>query len=74
MFRELVLRALVVFRDIELRTRDEDGQTLSEYGLTITLIVTAVLVAAVFVFKDAIAGVFDRGTTCLDGAATSGTC
>jgi Flp pilus assembly pilin Flp len=49
-------------------TRDERGQTLAEYGMIIALIATAVVVLAVFTFKDAIVGSFNGAETCLNNA------
>ena len=53
---------------LALRTRDERGQTLAEYGLIVALIATAVMVLAVFTFKDAIVSSFDGAETCLTNA------
>ena len=44
------------------------GQTLAEYGLLMTLIAVAVVVASMLVFRNALAGAFTTATTCLDGA------
>ena len=67
MLQELALRALVAFKMIEAKTKDEDGQTLAEYGLIMAVIAVAVVVAAGIAFRDAIVGAFNGATDCLDG-------
>ncbi len=49
------------------RTRDEDGQTLAEYGLIMAVIAVAVVVAAVIAFRGAITNTFYNATDCLSG-------
>ncbi|MDP9238651.1 MAG: Flp family type IVb pilin [Chloroflexota bacterium] len=49
------------------RSRDEEGQTLAEYGLILSVVAVAVIVAAVTTFRTTIAGAFNGATNCLDG-------
>jgi len=73
MVRELALRVLTTLRAIESRFRDEEGQTLAEYGLIMAVIAVAVVVGAAFAFKDAIVGAFNEATDCLN-TGSGGTC
>jgi Flp pilus assembly pilin Flp len=68
LFKELVLRALVSIHGINARMRDEDGQTLAEYGLIMAVIAVAVVIAAVVAFRGAIVSAFEQATNCLDGS------
>ena len=68
MLKELALRALVAIHAIEAKVKDEDGQTLAEYGLIMAVIAVAVVVAAVVAFRGAIVTAFNSATDCLDGA------
>jgi Flp pilus assembly pilin Flp len=67
MLQELALRALVALKVFEAKTKDEDGQTLAEYGLIMAVIAVAVVVAAVVAFRGAIVSAFTSATDCLDG-------
>ena len=67
MIRELALRVLVAFQALETKVKDEEGQTLAEYGLIMAVIAVAVVVAAVVAFRGAIVGAFSSATDCLDG-------
>jgi Flp pilus assembly pilin Flp len=67
MLQELALRALVAFKLFEARAKDEEGQTLAEYGLIMAVIAVAVVVAAVVAFRGAIVTAFNNATGCLDG-------
>jgi Flp pilus assembly pilin Flp len=67
MLKDLALRALVALQAIEAKVKDEDGQTLAEYGLIMAVIAVAVVVAAVVAFRGAIVTAFDSATACLDG-------
>ncbi len=68
MLKDLCLRALVAIRGLESRVRDEEGQTLAEYGLIMAVIAVAVVIAAVVAFRGAIVAAFDQATNCLDGS------
>jgi len=50
-----------------LRTRDEDGQTLAEYGLIMAVVSVAIVVAALIAFRGAITNAFYSATECMDG-------
>ncbi len=43
------------------------GQTLAEYGLLVTLIAVAVVVAGMLVFRNELVGAFNTSSGCLDG-------
>ena len=68
MLKELCLRALIAVRGLDARMRDEEGQTLAEYGLIMAVIAVAVVIAAVVAFRGAIVAAFDGATNCLDGS------
>ena len=68
MLKELALRALVAIQALESKVKDEEGQTLAEYGLIMAVIAVAVVVAAVVAFRGAIVTAFNSATDCLDGA------
>ncbi len=65
---EAVLRSLVGWHELQARARDEEGQTLAEYGLIMAVIAVAVVVLAVTVFRNAIVSAFNSATTCLSGS------
>jgi len=68
MFKDLALRAVVALQNLQSKVRDEDGQTLAEYGLIMAVIAIAVVVAAVVAFRGAIVGAFNGATKCLGGS------
>ena len=68
MLKDLVLRVLVALQGVEAKTRDEEGQTLAEYGLIMAVIAVAVVIAAVVAFRGAIVSSFTQATNCLDGS------
>ena len=74
MLTNLALRALCALRAIEDRFRDEDGQTLAEYGLIMSVIAVMVVVAGAIAFRGSIAGAFNTAGTCLHNAAVSSGC
>lgn len=47
--------------------RNEHGQTLAEYSLIITVVAVGLVLLAMLIFRDALAGAFDSATACLDG-------
>ncbi|MCH8813612.1 MAG: Flp family type IVb pilin [Chloroflexi bacterium] len=65
---EALLRALVGWHNLEASMKDEEGQTLAEYGLIMAVISIGVVVAAVIAFREAIIGAFDGAVDCLDGS------
>ncbi len=68
MLKNLALRVLVAFQGVEAKIKDEEGQTLAEYGLIMSVIAVAVIVSAGLLFKTAIVGAFNKATTCLSGS------
>ena len=68
MLNNLVLRALAAIAAFENSLKDEEGQTLAEYGLIMAVIAIAVVVAAVVAFRGAIVSAFDKATVCLGGS------
>ncbi len=68
MIKNLALRVLAALQSIESSVKDEEGQTLAEYGLIMAVIAVAVVVAAVVAFRGAIVGAFEGATTCLGGS------
>jgi Flp pilus assembly pilin Flp len=66
--KNLVLRVLVALQGIESKVKDEEGQTLAEYGLIMAVIAVAVIVAAAVAFKGAIITAFGSATKCLSGS------
>ena len=65
---EALLRALTGWQNLQTRMKDEDGQTLAEYGLIMAVIAVAVVVIAVTVFRNAIVTAFESAVDCLDGS------
>jgi Flp pilus assembly pilin Flp len=74
MFKNLALRALVAIQALENSVKDEDGQTLAEYGLIMAVIAMAVVLAAGVAFRGALTGAFGSATNCLNKASASATC
>jgi Flp pilus assembly pilin Flp len=74
MMKNLALRVLVTLQGIESKVtstfKDEEGQTLAEYGLIMAVIAVAVIVAAAVAFKGAIVDSFQGATDCLNGTTT----
>ena len=68
LLNEALLRVVAGWHGLQARTKDESGQTLAEYGLIMAVIAVAVIVAAVFAFRDGIITAFDSATDCLDGS------
>ncbi len=74
MVTDLIVRMFIAFQGIGARAHDEDGQTLAEYGLIMSVIAVAVIVAAGVAFRGAIVGAFDSATNCINGAGITGAC
>jgi Flp pilus assembly pilin Flp len=68
MLKDLALRVLVALQSIESKVKDEEGQTLAEYGLIMAVIAVAVVAAAAIAFREAIIGAFSNATDCLSGS------
>jgi Flp pilus assembly pilin Flp len=58
---------LVAVQALEAKVKDEEGQTLAEYGLIMAVIAVAVIVLAGVAFRNAIVSAFQSATNCLDG-------
>jgi Flp pilus assembly pilin Flp len=67
LLNEALLHALVGLQNLQASTKDEEGQTLAEYGLIMAVIAVAVVVAAVIAFRGAIVAAFNGAVNCLDG-------
>ena len=67
LLNDALLRVLVGWHGLQARTKDEDGQTLAEYGLIMAVIAVAVVITAVTLFRGAIITAFNSATNCLDG-------
>ncbi len=52
------------------QVRDEQGQTLAEYSLILSLVAVGVVVMAVTLFSSTIGGTYDSVTACLDGGCS----
>jgi len=70
LLNEALLRVIAGVHGLHARTKDEEGQTLAEYGLIMAVISVAVVVGAVVVFRTAIIAAFEGATDCLDGSCT----
>ena len=72
MINEVALRVWVALQaigqSIEAKMKDEEGQTLAEYGLIMAVIAVAVVIVAVVAFRTAIISAFSQATNCLDGS------
>lgn len=67
MIQELALRVLFAVQNFG---KDEEGQTLAEYGLIMAVIAVAVVVGAGVLFRSAIVSAFGDATNCLNGTTT----
>jgi Flp pilus assembly pilin Flp len=74
MLNNLALRAVLAIQALGNKIKDDDGQTLAEYGLIMAVIAVAVILAAGLAFRGAIIGAFDSGTACLNKASTTASC
>jgi Flp pilus assembly pilin Flp len=68
MVTDLTLRVLIAVQGLAVRSRDERGQTLAEYGLILSVVAVATVVTAAVAFRDAIVGSFNDAITCLGGS------
>ncbi len=67
MVRDALLGILVYFQTLAARADDDDGQTLAEYGLVLSVVAVGAIVASVIAFRDVFITAFDGATGCLDG-------
>ena len=67
LINETLLRVMAGFQNLKTRVQDEAGQTMAEYGLLIAVVAVAVVILAIFVFRNAIVGSFTDAAACLDG-------
>ena len=65
-----LFRLLAAWQELRTRLLDERGQTLSEYGLLVTVISVAVVAIAVVAFREQLAAAYDAAAACLDGSCS----
>ncbi len=70
LLNEALLRVLTGWHELQTRSKDEDGQTLAEYGLIMAVIAVAVVVTSVTLFRTQIIAAFTSATDCLDGTCS----
>ena len=51
--------------EIDQLASSEEGQTLAEYSLILTIIAVGVVVPTMLLFRGALAGAFDSATACI---------
>lgn len=68
MVATLTLHLLVALQAAVSRLHDDDGQTLAEYGLIITVIAVGTVVLSVIVFRETLVGAYNSASTCLNGS------
>jgi Flp pilus assembly pilin Flp len=68
MFGQLALRCYLSIQGLIERAQDEEGQTLAEYGLILSVVAVAVVVSAAVAFRGAIMTSFASATKCLSGS------
>lgn len=64
---EGLLGTLTSLRHPTRRARDEEGQTLAEYGLIVTVIGVSLVALALIVFRESLASAYAGVASCLDG-------
>jgi Flp pilus assembly pilin Flp len=72
MFKNLPLRALQAIPPLANRFKDEEGQTLTAYGLIISAVAVAVVVLAVVAFRGSTIDAFSSSADCLHKASSPG--
>ena len=65
---EAFLRVLTELQRLRIRFSGQEGQTLSEYGLLVTVISVGVVVLAAIAFREQLAAAFNSTAGCLDGS------
>jgi Flp pilus assembly pilin Flp len=66
MVTDTLLRALALMHAY-LTPEQEDGQTVAEYALMITVVAVATIVLATIAFRGSIANLFNYVSGCFDG-------
>jgi Flp pilus assembly pilin Flp len=70
MLTDLALRAWVTLQHMVGRTRDEDGQTVAEYGLILSVVAVVTIVTAAAAFRSVIIDSINQAVDCLDGSCS----
>ena len=65
---DALLHLLTRWGELRVRFSEERGQTLSEYGLLITVISVAVVLLAAVTFREHLAAASEAAASCLDGS------
>ena len=68
MLEQQTLRVYLGLRGLVERARDEEGQTLAEYGLIMAVVAVSVMVIAAVALRGGIISAFGSATTCLGGS------
>lgn len=58
-------RLLTSAYQLRARAEDEDGQTLAEYSLLLTLVAVGVITPTVIIMRGSLMGAFDSATDCM---------
>ncbi|MBI5287799.1 MAG: hypothetical protein HY873_02375 [Chloroflexi bacterium] len=67
MLIDAALRVLAAASRLRARAHDDNGQTLAEYSMIITVIAVGTVLLAMIVFRESLAAAFNSATGCLDG-------
>jgi hypothetical protein len=68
LLNEALLRVIAGVHGLHARTKDEEGQTLAEYGLIMAVIAVLVVVTAVVALREPNVTAENNPTDCLDGS------
>ena len=68
MLGQLALRMYLGLNRLVERARDEEGQTLAEYGLIMAVVAVSVMVIAAVAMRGGIINAFNNASTCLGGS------
>ena len=68
MLEKLALRVYLGLSGLVEQARDEEGQTLAEYGLIMAVVAVSVMVVAAVAMRGGIINAFGSATTCLGGS------
>jgi Flp pilus assembly pilin Flp len=69
MFGDAARWLLFSLSSLASRSADEDGQTLAEYGMVISVVAVAAITIAVITFRDVIASTWNDAASCLTDVA-----